>query len=66
MRRLVGLDRIELELIDLKQSLNERIDEVLYDDLNKDLTIDDLEEIITYRKAIKKCYDMIDICNKGE
>ena len=66
MKKLVGLDKIELDLISLKQSLNESIDSILYDDMSKDLTIDDIEKIITYRKAIKKCYDMIDVCNKGE
>ena len=66
MKKLVGLDKIELELINLKQSLNESIDSILYDDMGKDLTISDIEKIITYRQAIKKCYDMIDVCNKGE
>lgn len=66
MKKLVGLDKIELELINLKQSLNESIDSILYDDMGKDLTIDDIEKIVVYRKAIKKCYDMIDVCNKGE
>lgn len=55
---------IQSDLISYKQHCNDMIECILYNNLDKELTGKDIEKIRCYRIAIKKCYDMIDICNR--
>ena len=47
-------------LVSKKQNLNEEIDEIIYDDLNKGLVVEDIMQIDKKRKQIKQCYDMVE------
>lgn len=47
-------------LIEEKQRLNERIDEIIYDDFNRDLTKNEIDKINEYRKGVAYCYNTID------
>ena len=47
-------------LIEEKQRLNERIDEIIYDDFNRDLTKNEINKINEYRKGVAYCYNTID------
>ena len=51
-------------LIEEKQRLNERIDEIIYYDIDNDLTIRDIKEINNYRRAIVYCYNTIEKLEK--
>ena len=58
MKKLV--DELINYLVSKKQNLNEEIDEIIYDDLNKGLVVEDILQIDKKRKQIKKCYDMVE------
>ena len=51
-------------LIEEKQRLNERIDEIIYDDFNRDLTKNEIDKINEYRKGVAYCYNTIEDLEK--
>ena len=51
-------------LIEEKQRLNERIDEIIYDDFNRDLTKNEIDKINEYRKGVAYCYKSIEDLEK--
>lgn len=61
-----NFNNIECDLIDIKQHFNDMIECILYDDLERELTLQDIERIKCYRVGIRKCYKLIDIINEGD
>lgn len=54
------INKVIAFLIEEKQRLNERIDEIIYDDFNRDLTKNEIDKINEYRKGVAYCYNTID------
>lgn len=61
-----NFNNIECDLIDIKQHFNDMIECILYDDLERELTLQDIERIKRYRVGIRKCYKLIEIINEGD
>lgn len=51
-------------LIEEKQRLNERIDDIIYYDIDNDLTKNEIDKINEYRKGVAYCYNTIEKLEK--
>ena len=58
------INKVIAFLIEEKQILNERIDEIIYDDFNRDLTKNEIDKINEYRKGVAYCYNSIEELEK--
>lgn len=64
-KRILHFENIEKDIVNLKQSFNEMIENIIYDDIEHELSPVDLSRINTYRYAIQKCYVILALCNEG-
>ena len=54
------------DLINLKQNLNEEIEDIIYGDMNKVLSIKDAEKINELKYEIKFIYDIIETLERDD